>query len=375
MREFYNSCLEVDLGILRENAVKIAGKLKYGKKFMPVIKGNAHGYGTERVSRMLYDSLGIRVFACAQVVEGIKMRKAGITDADIILLGPAIKEGIHHAVEYDIQIPVYTKELADALNEEAKSHNKVQKAHIKIDVGLHRIGVLPENFEELLKYILTLENIEIDGIYAHFSNAYAVDDEITIKQYETYKKCVEKAKELGVDPKYKHICCSGGSTWVPDDISTHDRLGCMLIGFSPMENGTNPYGVEHASSWRAQITNICNLKKGDTIGYSTKKLEKDTKTATVNVGICDGFFKPLADCEAPVLVRGKRGKYISVCMDQLFIDVTGIECEIGDEVTIFGKDPSGAVLTTDELTSITGWGNTLFHGYLTDRVKREYINE
>ncbi len=97
-------------------------------------------------------------------------------------------------------------------------------------------------------------------------------------------------------------------------------------------------------------------------------------TATVSVGICDGFFRPLASSKAPLLVNGKRAKYLSVCMDQMFIDVTGIDCEIGDEVTIFGKDRLGNNITTEYISKFVDHSPTSLTGYLNDRVKRIYIN-
>ena len=373
---YYYSYLEVDLGILRQNAVSIQEGLKPKRRLIPVVKGNAHGYGTFPVANMLYNDLGVRNIACAQVIEGIRMREGGLKDIDILLLSAVPYHAISYAVEYNLQIPVFTEEMAKLVSDEGKRQNKIPKIQIKIEAGLHRLGVMPgEPLIELLRYIKKLGNIEICGIYSHFSNAYERNDPITLKQYNIFESSVKEAAREGISPPMIHICCSGGSTWVNDTISTHVRCGCMFIGFSPMNDNSNPFNVKPAASWRAFITNISNVKKGEYVGYGTSFIApKPLKTATISVGICDGFFRPLAYGGAPLLVNGKKARYIAVCMDQAFIDVTGIDCRINDEVTIFGKDAFGNSLSTMYLSQFADNNPTSLHGYLNNRVQRVYMD-
>ena len=373
---FYNSYLEVDLGVIRQNALNIQNGLKYNRTLIPAIKGNAHGYGTVQIARMLSEDVGIKTLACAQIIEGVKMREAGLNKTDILLLGAVPYHAAPYAVKYGFHIPVFNKEMVKIISDEGRRQKKIPKVQVKIEVGLHRLGVLPgEPFIELLNYIKKLGNIELAGIYSHFSNAYEKDDPITLKQYDVFSNAVRSAEREGFAPPMIHICCSGASTWVPDTISTHVRSGCMVIGFSPMNDKSNPFGVSPAASWRAFITNICSVKAGEYIGYGTSyKAEKDMKTATISVGICDGFFRPLAYSGAPLLVNGRKVKYISVCMDQAFIDVTDIPCSINDEVTIFGYDKMGNQLSTEYLSEFTDRNPTSLHGYLNDRVQRVYVN-
>ena len=374
----YYSYLEVDLEILKQNALNIKAALEPERVFIPVVKGNAHGFGTVPVARLLIEEVGVKTIACAQICEAIDIRNAGYKDLDILLLGGVPFHGIPYAVKYDLQMPIYDVEsarlLSNAVKEQGKSRQKIQ---IKIDTGLHRIGVQPgEKLDQLLDHIIKLGNLEIDGVYSHFSNAYEINDPFARSQYELYAQSLRQVRNRGIRPKYIHICCSGAAAWLEDRISTHARLGCMFIGFSPMSDGSNPFNVRQAAAWRAFITNICELEPGEAAGYGRGNIvSRPTKTATLSIGYCDGFFRPLAMNKGPLLVNGKIAHYLSVAMDQIFIDVTDIDCEIGDEVTIFGKDKSsGLFLSTMELAAYADHNPASLHGYINGRVKRIYIN-
>ncbi len=374
--EYYSSYLEVDLGILRSNAEKIMSAIK-PRKFIPVVKGNSHGNGTVPVAAMLIEDLGINLIANAQIIESKKIRDAGYKDTELMLLSAVPYHALPYVVEYNLIAPVFDKKTAKLLSDAVSlSGKKYQDIQIKIETGLHRLGVNPQkDLNGLIAYIRSLKNLRIVGVYSHFGNAYEFNDEFTINQYKLFEDAVWQVRGLGIDPKYVHICCSGGSMWVEDTISTHARLGCMFTGFSGLDDGRNPFDVETAASWRAFITNICHLKPGERAGYGYSCVaDREMTTATVSVGICDGFFRPLASSKAPLLVNGKRAKYLSVCMDQMFIDVTGIDCEIGDEVTIFGKDRLGNNITTEYISKFVDHSPTSLTGYLNDRVKRIYIN-
>ena len=305
--ENYNSYLEVDLGILRENAVKIKRAIEPERIFIPVIKGNAHGFGTEAVAAMFIEDLGTACIACADICEAIKIREAGYKDTVIFLLGGVPFHTLPYAVQYDLQIPLFNKETALRLSKAvAEAGKRSQKVQLKIDVGLHRLGVLPgEPLKELVEYVSTLGNLEISGVYSHFSNPYERNDSITIHQNELFQDSVAQVRAMGVEPEYTHICCSGAATWLQNDRSTHVRIGCMYIGFSPMSDGSNPFGVRQAATWRAFITNICEVKAGDCVGYGTEmRAASPMRTATISIGFCDGLYQPSG--AQPRAIIGKR---------------------------------------------------------------------
>ena len=231
--QYYNSYLEVDLGILKENTRKIKDALEPGRTVIPVIKGNAHGMGTVPVATMMIEDLGVKTIACAHICEAADIRLAGFQDTEILILGAAPDHALPYAVEYGLHVPVFREETALLLNQLAAGCGKRQPIQIKVDVGLHRIGVLPgEPLEKLVAVLRRCENLEIAGIYSHYPNPYKPGDPRTLDQYERFRQSVDQVRALGIDPPMVHIACSSAADWVPDPISTHARVGCMYVGFT-----------------------------------------------------------------------------------------------------------------------------------------------
>ncbi len=372
--EYYNSYLKVDLGILKENTQKIKQALEPGRTVIPVIKGNAHGMGTVPVAATLIEDLAIKTIACAHICEARDIRLAGFQDAKILILGAVPDHALPYAMEYDLHVPVFREETALLLNQLAADRGKRQPIQIKVDVGLHRIGVLPgEPLKKLVAVLHRCEKLEITGIYSHYANPYTPGDPRTLNQYECFHQSVEQVRALGIDPPMVHIACSGAAGWVPDPISTHARIGCMYVGFT---EGPNLFNVRQAMTWRAFITNVMKLGPGEYVGYGLKNpVTRPMRVATLSIGACDGLCRPMVKGHGPVLLHGKRAPFISVCMDQSWIDVTDIPCKPGDQVTLFGQDiDTDAYLTTTELCTYGDGNPASLHELLSQRVKRVYVN-
>ncbi|MEG2143964.1 MAG: alanine racemase, partial [Oscillospiraceae bacterium] len=135
----YNSYYEVDLGKIAQNYYKI--EKHTGAKVMPVVKANAYGLGMEEVAAFLNKKFDVGIFACAQVFEGVVLRESGITNTDILVMGPALPDALSAVVKYDLQIPAFTPLGVTDLNDAAVAQGKIAKVHIKIETGMNRIGV------------------------------------------------------------------------------------------------------------------------------------------------------------------------------------------------------------------------------------------
>jgi alanine racemase len=368
------SYIEVDLRQIRENIRHIQEATDCG--IIPVVKSNAWGQGTVPVARMLFEKAGFDVVAVAHVSEAAEIREAGFRDQTIMLLSGMPFHVIPYAVKYDLMMMVYNCETVERLSSEVRKAGLERfPIQIKIDTGFHRIGVPPEKLDELLDAIEAAGNLEIAGVCSHYADSYNPDSEKTPEQYELFKKMVAHVKARGITPRYISIGCSPDIDR-PDEISTHMRVGWGYIAYTPAGYLADYHGNRPSLTLRAFITDMHELKAGDSLGYSNVVLDKPATTATISIGYGDGLYRPSTMHGGPLLIRGQYAHYLDECMDQTIIDVTGIDCKVGDEVTIYGKDKySDAYLTPTEVSKYADGNSTILQLYLTDRIARIYVDE
>lgn len=369
---YYYSYLEVDLGQIRKNFQNMQAVCK--RKLIPVVKGNAWGQGTVPVAAMLFDSTGVETIAVAHISEAVKIREAGYTRQTIMILSGVPFHAIPYAVKYRLMMMVYNRETAERLGKAVREAGIGEfPVQIKIDTGFHRIGVTPEKLPELIEAIREQKNLKIEGICSHYADCYEYGSARTYEQYEMFRKSVILARRMGENPRYISIGCSPNVDWPDEEICTHVRVGWGYIAYSPDPGFEYFHHNRPSMTLRTFITDIHHLPAGEPIGYDGEILTRATDVATISIGTCDGLYRPLVRGKGKVLIRGEYPRYLSTCMDQAMIDVTGIPVRIGDEVTIFGKDKySDAVLTPTELADYADGNSTILHLYLSDRVARIY---
>ncbi len=372
----YNSYMEVDFGKMKESFNKV--KAAAGKRgVIPVLKANAYGIGLLPMADFLVNTMNVDVMAVAQTSEGVLLRQGGFRKADIMLLGPAPQHAVIYAVENDLLLPIFNRENARWANDAAVRLGKTARVQLKIDTGMNRIGVRQgEDLAALLDFLKTLPALQIEGVFTHFVNATFTDDPQTPVAYAKFEKAVAQVKEAGFAPKYIHCCNTGATSWFKGDrISTHVRPGSLYMGYDSMDDGTNWLEVEEGISWRAFITNIHTVKAGESCGYCNHHVcRQDTVVATVDIGYADGLYRPMAQggTGGVCLVNDSRCKYLATSMDQTMVDVTGVDCKVGDQVTIFGFSLNGAKLPLSELQNWTNQNLSLPLCLTNHRVKRIY---
>ncbi|MBR6575048.1 MAG: alanine racemase [Clostridia bacterium] len=372
----YNSYLEVDFGKMKESFRKVqaaAGK----RGVIPVLKANAYGIGLIPMADFLVNTMNCDVMAVAQTSEGVQLREGGFRRADIMLLGPAPEHAVIYAVENDLLLPVFNQQNARWASEAAQALGKTARVQIKIDTGMNRIGVAQgQPLEDFLKVLKSLPALQVEGVFTHFVNATYTDDPQTPVAYAKFEKAVAQVRAAGFTPKYIHCCNTGATSWFKGDlISTHVRPGSLYMGYDSMDDGTNWLEVEEGISWRAFITNIHTVKAGESCGYCNHHVcDKDTVVATVDIGYADGLYRPMAQggTGGVCLVNDTRCKYLATSMDQTMVDVTGVDCKVGDQVTVFGFSLNGAKLPLAELQNWTNQNLSLPLCLTNHRVKRIY---
>lgn len=377
----YNSYLEIRLDRIEKNIEKIKNYTG-GLEVLPVIKSNAYGFGTTAIADFLIHRCQIRLMAVARVFEACQIKEKVCQDAEILILGPVLPWQIPIVVEKGIQIPLFRKEDARLLSEEARKMGLPSvKAHLKIETGMNRIGVRPgPALEELIRYIKELGNIEIDGVFTHFATADRVAEgtgnDFTREQFHRFLEGLGQIKSMGITPRRVHCLNTGATMWLKEayPYCTHVRTGSLFLGYPSVQDDWNPIGLEESGSWRTWIVNLKEIEPGESVGYGRVFMpDHPAKVAVIAVGYGDGYVRSFAANGAPALVGGKRCHFVGTCMDMSFLDVTGIDCKIGDEVTLFGEDKKGNRIPGLEIGHLMGETRLAMFSHITERVARIYV--
>ena len=345
-----NSVLYVNLEGLRRNVRTLLRELE-GKALVPVLKGNAYGLGLERIGQELSAFEEIHTFAVAQVSEGAALRRAGVSN-EILVLGGVPGPLLAPAAELDLTLAVGRLGLLPQLARLGESLGRPIKVQIKVETGLHRIGLMPggELSALLEEWKRAIPWVAVTGAFTHFADLG--DLERTWGQFQTYERGVRQLEEGGMSIPFRHVSASAASEYFPQYRLDGVRIGRRLY----MDHPTRPKGgIEEVASWRTWITNLRQLKAGDSLGYGGHvHMDHDGTVATIAVGYGDGLSPELVQVHGPVLVRGKRVPMLACCMDQTLIDVTGLNCQVGDEVTLYGFDREGNFLSAQEVSLLIG---------------------
>ena len=373
----HNSYLEIDLKTISSNVEKIRKGIGENVDIIAVVKGNAYGMGIKEVAAHLDTDCGIQTFGVATPTEGIDLRSVGIKK-EVLVMGGVPYHNIAAMVEYDLQSAVYDIKYLELLNEEAKKAGKTAQVHIKIETGLNRVGVLcGKQLDELCTCLKGLSNVQVVGIFTHFYQSEVKDKTATHEQFKKFKAALAQAKGHGFEFKYVHTSNSNATTWLFDDELTHVRPGALLYGvdenYDDNDKLKNSFGVSPVWNWKCYVTYAKTVPPGETVGYSgAYKVTKPTDVATISIGYADGYARSLgASGKGVMIVNGKKVPVIGICMDQMFLDVTGVDTKVGDIVTILGTD-GDASLTALDFQAQMGQSYLAILSLISGRVARVY---
>lgn len=328
-------------------------------KIIGVIKGNGYGLGIAEMANILIEN-EINILAVSTLEEAIELKKAEVK-ADILLLGgTAEKEVLTELIESNIIITISSFEDIDTLEkiyeEKVSDENEFQiRAHIKIDTGFNRYGFKIEEIEKLCTRLKELNYLKIEGTFSHFSYAYYKNNKFVNRQFRIFKECIGILKENGINTGILHICNTSAFIKYPEMHLDAVRIGSALIGRMQVENELH---LKKIGKFYATISEIKNIKKGETIGYSnSEKAKKDLKVAVLQAGYIDGLnsgkyndtFKSIdkiriikhaitdlfKDKHIYYYLNHNKCRVIGMIgMNHCILDVTNIEANIGDKVLI-----------------------------------------
>lgn len=359
----FSSALYVDMNILAENIQVLSRRHSC---FIPVLKSDAYGLGLIPVARALVSAPAVKMLAVAQVLEGAKLRRAGI-EAGILVLGGTLPRQWSAAAELGLTLTVTRPGMVAELDALGKPVN----VHLKIETGLHRNGICPGGeLDGVIAELKRASYVNLTGTYSHFAAAESGNVPWCLAQKGEYDRALAQLAAAGIDPGLRHMSNSAAAEWLPEAAYDAVRIGRGLY----MDAQNDPLGdIREVASWRAGIVGLRAYPALTRLGYGRGIiLEHDTRVAMVNVGYGDGLNHRVAD-GGPVLVAGKPARLLGCCMDQCFVDVGDIPCGIGSEVTLFGYDREGNLLSSQEVARLCDDEGCGLTAALGSRVERIYL--
>ena len=249
-------------------------------------------------------------------------------------------------------------------------HTKA-KIHIKIDTGMHRIGVHVRDAGRFAKLAASLPGIYIEGVFSHFATADADDKQYAAYQFERFQEALRLIEAEGVHIPIRHIANSAALTELQEYQLDMVRQGITLYGLHPAHMIDCYKDFEPVMTVKTQVAFVKTLPPGETIGYGrTYTLTRPSVIATVPIGYADGVSRRLSN-RGYMLVNGMKAPIIGrVCMDQTMLDVTDIpDVKLGSEVIVFGGRELPMELVAE-------WADTICYEIICDvspRVPREYV--
>ena len=363
---------EVNLDNLAYNMKNIRARAK-SKELFAVVKADAYGHGAVEAAPVLLENGATRL-AIAVLSEGVELRKAGI-ECPIMILGYTPETLIADVLEYGLEPTLFSYEYAEKLSKAAAAAGKTVKIHIKVDTGMGRIGFLPneESVAEAVK-ISKLPNLEIEGLFSHFSTADELNKEYSNYQYKNYTWFLEKLLENGVKINIRDIDNSAAIMDLPETNLDGVRPGIIMYGYYPSDEvDKSVLDIKPVMTLKACLLHVKTLEEGQYIGYGRKfKTERKSVIGTIGIGYADGYTRMLSK-KAKVIINGKFAPVVgNICMDQCMIDLTDVgEVKVGDEVILMGTD-GNLKFDADDIAPLLGTINYEVLCMIGRRVPRVY---
>ncbi|WP_187854020.1 alanine racemase [Helicobacter pylori] len=372
------SFVEVNTHSLRHNFHAVKNIVPKDAHIMAVVKANAYGAGALKASEIFLQE-GANYLGVATLDEALELR-SHFSQTPILILGYSPNANASMLIDNDLSAMVFSLEQAEVFSQMALKSKKRLKVHLKIDTGMHRLGLEP-TFKsiETIKKIRTLKGLEIEGIFTHLSNADANIKTHAKNQMKAFNAFLEQLLNQKIEFKYRHAYNSAGILSLcngnENRLLNLYRPGIMLYGFYPsneMKESSQTI-LKNVISLKARIVQIKRVKKGEFIGYGEHfYTNEETLVGVLALGYADGLVRALGN-RIQVAINNQLAPLIGkVCMDQCFVKLNSIEAKEGDEVILFG-DKSAKANDASEIATLL---NTIPYetiSTLSKRLERVYV--
>lgn len=359
--------VEIDIASLQNNYRSIQQTVGKQVRVMPVVKSDAYGHGLIECA-MAISRIGGNTFGVAEVWEGVALRRANVPGEIVILLGGS-PQSYAEIINYRLTPVVYDVDFITGLSDEAARKNTEVKIHLKVDVGMGRLGVLPAEVESFVSLIKRLPYISISGLVSHFPLADEADALAkTREQVSSFKNVLAGLKVNETGPVVAHIANSAALIYFPDARLDMIRPGISLYGYYPdaspsrAKTAAPMLQLQPVMSFKSRVVQVKELEAGCGISYGhTFVTRRKSRIAVVPVGYADGYLRKLSN-RAEVLLGGRRAPVCGrICMNATMVDITDLPpVHAGDEVVLLGQQGE-AEITADEIAQ---WMETISYEVL-----------
>lgn len=370
--KYYRVYAEINLDAIVKNVDNLMALTKENTGALAVVKADGYGHGDVAVAKVVAQK--VTGYAVATLDEAVNLRENGVKKP-ILVLGYVDPYEFDILVSHEITATVFDVETAQLLADAARVQKKQAHCHIKVDTGMRRIGLEPdENGIAIVKQITALKELSADGIFTHFAASDETDKTSAEHQFKLFTDFTGRLEKEGIHFTYRHCANSAAVIDMPQVDLDMVRLGIAMYGMYPSDE-VKKEKVElfPALDLKSHVTMVKEIPAGEKVSYGgTFTTTRTTKLATVSVGYGDGYPRALSS-KGYVLVRGQKAPIVGrVCMDQMMVDVTDIEnVTRADIVTLIGKD-GDAEITVEEIAALAGTFNYEFVCDLGKRIPRSY---
>ena len=367
---------EVDLDAIWENMVHMKENIAENTKILAVIKTDGYGHGGVPIAKMLEQLDFMFGYAAATYEEAHVLREAGVKKP-ILILGYTFPYCYEELIREEIRPAVYRRDTVEELAAAAAKVGQKAKVHIKVDTGMGRIGITPdEEGLEFVRFLIEHPELEVEGVFTHFAKSDETDKTSANHQLELFQNFIDRIQtELGLTIPVKHCSNSAAILEMPQANMDMVRAGITTYGLYPSEEVSKDIvPLRAAMSLYSHIVYCKTIHAGQSVSYGGLfTATKDTRVATIPVGYGDGYPRSLSG-KGYVLIHGKKAPILGrVCMDQFMVDISEIpEAMEGDKVTLLGMDGTERI-TAEELGELSGRFNYEFVCDLGKRIPRVYI--
>jgi alanine racemase len=315
-----------------------------------VVKADGYGHGAVEVARAAL-AAGATWLAVAIPAEGVALREAGI-EAPILLLAEFHEWA--DTVAHDLTPTVHSEHGILGLAAEARRQGRVPiGVHLKVDTGMHRIGVAPADALARAKAVLGCPELTLDAVWTHCPVADEPDNTFTAGQADRFDAVLDELRAAGIDPPLVHAANSAGTLVHPRLHHDLVRCGIAVYGQDPSPELAGAIALTPALALKGRVTHVQVVPAGDAVSYGLRRpMDRDTVVATVPIGYADGVPRRLS-ADGEVLLGGRRRRFAgAITMDQLMIDCGADDVAVGDEVVLLGRQGQDEIPVSEWATRL-----------------------